>query len=121
MQRESPDFVQLNYSIMETLAEARLLPIAQERGIAVLVNGPFMNGEYFERTGGHKLPEWAGEFDCASWAQFSLKYILANSTVTCVLTETTNPGHMEENIQAAFGRLPDDAMKQRMREFAQSL
>ena len=121
MQRESPDFVQLNYSVMETLAEARLLPIAQERGIAVLVNGPFMNGEYFERTSGHKLPDWAGEFDCASWAQFSLKYILANSAVTCVLTETTNPGHMEENIQAAFGRLPDDAMKQRMREFAQRL
>ena len=121
MRRESPDFVQFNYSVMETSAEARLLPIAQERGIAVLINGPFMNGDFFERISGHKLPDWAGEFDCASWAHFSLKYILAHSAVTCVLTETTNPRHMEENIQAAFGRLPDDAMKQRMREFAQSL
>ncbi len=121
MQRESPDFVQLNYSVMETSAEARLLPIAQEKGIAVLVNGPFMNGEYFKRVRGHELPDWARDFDCASWAQFSLKYILAHAAVTCVLTETTNPGHMQENIQSAIGRLPDDGVKRRMRELAQSL
>jgi len=121
IRRESPDFVQLNYSVFETLAEAKLLPLARERGIAVLVNGPFMNGEYFERISGHELPDWASEFDCTSWAQFSLKYILAHPAVTCVLTETTKPKHMQDNIGAAFGRLPDDAMKGRMREFAQRL
>lgn len=121
MQRESPDFVQLNYSVMEFSAEERLLPLAQELGIAVLVNGPFMNGEYFGRISGHKLPDWVGEFDCTSWAQFSLKYILAHPAVTCALTETTNSKHMQDNIHAAFGRFPDDSMKRRMRKFAQSL
>lgn len=121
MRSESPDFVQVNYSVMETLAEETILPLAEERGIAVLVNGPFMNGEYFGLVSGHELPGWSAEFDCASWAQFTLKYILAHPAVTCVLTETTNPGHMQDNINAAFGRLPDDAMKRRMREFAQSL
>jgi diketogulonate reductase-like aldo/keto reductase len=120
MRRESPDFVQLNYSVMETSAEEKLLPLAEERGIAVLVNGPFMNGDYFGLVSGHQLPDWAGEFDCTSWAQFSLKYILAHPVVTCVLTETTNPGHMRDNIQAAFGSLPDDIMKRHMREFARS-
>jgi len=121
MRRESPDFVQLNYSVVETLAEARLLPLAEELGIAVLVNGPFMNGEYFSLVSGQKLPGWVSEFDCASWAQFSLKYILAHPAVTCVLTETTSPRHMEDNIQAAFGRFPDGTMKRRMREFAERL
>jgi diketogulonate reductase-like aldo/keto reductase len=119
MRREAPDFVHLNYSVVETRAEERLLPLARDRGIAVLTNRPFMNGNYFRRVSGHDLPEWAAEFDCASWAQFSLKYILANPTVTCVLTETTNPQHMEENIRAAFGRLPDESTKRRMRELIQ--
>jgi len=121
MQRESPDFVQLNYSVMETLAESTLLPLAQEMGIAVLVNGPFMNGEYFRRVRGHDLPAWATEFDCTGWAEFSLKYILAHPAITCVLTETTNPEHLEENIQAAFGELPGETMKKRMRKHAQNL
>lgn len=121
MQREKPDFVQLNYSVLEHSAEDRLLPLAADLGIAVLVNGPFMNGEYFGIVGHHDLPAWAAEFDCDSWAQFSLKYILAHPAVTCVLTETTKPVHMEDNLQAGFGRLPDDAMKRRMREFARTL
>ena len=121
MRRESPDFVQLNYSVIEHSAEQRLLPLAEQLGIAVLVNGPFMNGDYFDLVGGHRLPDWAAEFDCGSWAQFSLKYILAHAAVTCVLTETTNPAHMQDNIEAAFNRLPDDSMKQRMRQFAQGL
>ena len=87
--------------------------------MAVLINRPFMNGSYFQRVSGRELPEWAAEFDCATWAQFSLKYILAHRTVTCVLTETTNPAHMEENIRAAFGRLPDESTKRRMRELFQ--
>ncbi len=119
MRREPLDFVHLNYSIAETRAEERLLPLAQDRGMAVLINRPFMNGSYFQRISGRELPEWAAEFDCATWAQFSLKYILAHPTVTCVLTETTNPAHMEENIRAAFGRLPEESTKRQMRELLQ--
>lgn len=120
MRRESPDFVHLNYSVMESGAEERLLPLAQDRGMAVLTNRPFMNGSYFRRVDGRDLPPWATEFDCTSWAQFSLKYILANTAVTCTLTETTNPAHMEENIRVAFGRLPDEATKRRMRELVRT-
>ncbi len=121
MKSERPDFVQLNYSVMEPSAEERLLPLAADLGIAVLVNGPFMNGEYFGFVQGREVPEWAGEFDCESWAQFSLKYILANPAVTCVLTETTKPEHMEDNVRAGLGPLPDTAARQRMLELAENL
>jgi diketogulonate reductase-like aldo/keto reductase len=120
MKRESPDFIQVNYSPVEYSAEDRLLPLAQDKGIAVLVNGPFMNGDYFNLIQGHELPGWAADFDCESWAQFSLKYILANPTITCVLTETTNPRHMQENIEAAFGRLPDEDQRRQMRDLTAS-
>jgi diketogulonate reductase-like aldo/keto reductase len=113
--RETPDFVQINYSITERLAEEKLLPMAADMGLAVLLNRPFMNGAYFGRLGDRPLPEWTTEFDCTSWAQFSLKYILAHPTVTTVFTETSNPAHMTENAQASFGRLPDAAERARMR------
>ena len=116
MRANSPDFVHVNYSPMENRAEERVLPLAQDRGMAVLINRPFMNGSYFGMVAGKELPAWAADFDCETWAQFSLKYVLANPAVTCVLTETTNPEHMEENIHAAFGRLPDESAKRRMRE-----
>ena len=116
MRAEPLDFVQINYSVMEPEAEDRLLPLAQDLGMAVLINRPFMNGSYFGRVNGRTLPAWASEFDCATWAQFSLKYILAHPAVTCVLTETTNPEHMADNVGAGFGRFPDDATKRRMRE-----
>ena len=116
MRANSPDFVHVNYSPMENGAEERLLPLARDMGMGVLINRPFMNGSYFGMVAGKELPAWAAEFDCETWAQFSLKYVLANPAVTCVLTETTNPEHMEENIQAGFGRLPDEATKRRMRE-----
>ena len=119
MREEPLDFVQMNYSVMEPGAENRLLPLARDLGMAVLINRPFMNGSFFGRVSGRALPEWVSDFDCASWAQFSLKYILAHPAVTCVLTETTSPEHMEDNIQAAFGRLPDEATKRRMRELVQ--
>ena len=114
MKRELPDFVQLNYSVMETMAEERLLPLAEDLGVAILVNGPFLNGEYFGQVSPHPLPDWAADFDCESWAQFSLKYILAHPTVTCVLTETTNPLHMQDNLRAGLGRLPDAATRRQM-------
>jgi diketogulonate reductase-like aldo/keto reductase len=120
MRASSPDFVHVNYSPMESGAEDRVLPLARDMGMAVLINRPFMNGTYFGRVEGKELPAWAAEFDCETWAQFSLKYVLANPAVTCVLTETTNPEHMEENIQAAFGRFPDEPTRVRMRELLRS-
>jgi diketogulonate reductase-like aldo/keto reductase len=117
LRREKPDFVQMNYSITERAVEDRLLPFAADRGVAVVINRPFMNGAYFERLEGKALPEWAREFGCETWAQFSLKYILANRQLTCVLTETSNPRHIEENLLTATGPLPSEAQRQRMREF----
>jgi diketogulonate reductase-like aldo/keto reductase len=117
LQRAKPDFVQMNYSITERGTENRLLPLAAERGLAVLINRPFMNGSYFRKLEGRPLPPWAADFECTTWAQFSLKYILANSAVTCVLTETSNPKHMAENALTALGPLPDAAALRRMREY----
>jgi diketogulonate reductase-like aldo/keto reductase len=117
LRREKPDFVQMNYSITERAVEERLLPFAADRGVAVVINRPFMNGAYFERLEGKALPDWAREFGCETWAQFSLKYILANRQLTCVLTETSNPRHIEENLRTATGALPNEAQRQRMREF----
>ena len=115
LRRERPDFVQINYSITERGAEERMLPLCQDLGVAVIINRPFMNGEYFQRIGQRPVPEWAANFDCESWAQFSLKYILPHPAITCVLTETSNPAHMVENARAAFGRMPDDAERNRMK------
>jgi diketogulonate reductase-like aldo/keto reductase len=117
LRREQPDFVQMNYSITERAVEERLLPFAADRGVAVIINRPFMNGAYFDRLEGKALPEWAREFGCETWAQFSLKYILANPSLTSVLTETADPKHMEENVLTAAGALPNEAQRQRMREF----
>lgn len=119
--REKPDVFQVNYSITERQAEDRILPMAADLGIPVIINRPFMNGAYFRRLEKTPLPEWTKEFDCHSWSQFSLKYILANQAVTCVLTETTNPAHMEENARAAFGAMPDAAARQRMRQLIDSM
>jgi diketogulonate reductase-like aldo/keto reductase len=121
VRREKPDVFQVNYSITERQAEDRILPMAAELGIPVIVNRPFMNGAYFRRLEKTPLPEWTKEFDCHSWSDFSLKYILANPAVTCVLTETTNPAHMEENAKAAFGALPDAAARQRMRQLIDAM
>jgi diketogulonate reductase-like aldo/keto reductase len=118
--REKPDFVQVNYSISERRAEARLLPLLRDRGIAVIVNRPFMNGAYFDRLRNRDLPRWAVELGGRTWAQLSLKYILSNPAVTCVLTETTNPAHLEENIAAAFGVLPDAEQRAQMVKLIES-
>jgi len=115
------DFVQLNYSFTEPDAERRLLPLAADRGIAVLVNRPFENGALFRKLGGRPLPDWAAEFDCGSWAQFSLKYILGDPAVTCVIPATSNPRHLVDNMGAGSGRLPDAAARQRMRRLGASL
>jgi diketogulonate reductase-like aldo/keto reductase len=121
LRRETPDFVQINYSITERESEQRFLPQLADRGIGIIINRPFMNGAYFDRLENTPLPPWTAEFDCESWAQFSLKYILANPHFTCVLTETSNPVHMAENAAAASSRLPDEAARQRMRDLIDGL
>jgi diketogulonate reductase-like aldo/keto reductase len=121
MRSEKLDFVQINYSLMEREAEERVLPLAQERGIAVIVNRPFGGGDLFARARAKQLPEWAVQFDCRSWAQFFLKWIVAHRTVTCAIPATNNPRHLEDNMQGGIGQLPDAKMCQRMVEIASSL
>ena len=121
MRRESPDFVHVNYSPAEPRAEERILPLARDRGIAVITNRPFQNGAWFGLVEGRPLPEWVADFGCDTWAQFSLKYILANPAVTVALTETTNPDHMIENIEAGHGRFPDASERRRMLEVVAGL
>jgi diketogulonate reductase-like aldo/keto reductase len=115
------DFLQINYSIMEREAEERILPLAQERGVAVIVNRPFGGGDLFSRVRAKPLPEWAADFDCRSWAQFLLKWIVAHGAVTCAIPATSNPKHLEDNLQGGVGRLPDAKMRKRMVEFVSAL
>jgi diketogulonate reductase-like aldo/keto reductase len=114
LRSEPLDFVQLNYSLGEREAERRILPVARERGVAVLVNRPFSEGGLFQRVRGQALPAWAAEFDCESWAQFFLKWILAHPAVTCVIPGTSRPQHVVDNVRAGLGRLPDPAVRDRM-------
>jgi diketogulonate reductase-like aldo/keto reductase len=99
---------------MEREAETRILPLARERGVAVIVNRPFGSGDLFARARGRKLPDWAAEFDCKSWAQFFLKWIIANSGVTCAIPATGNANHLKDNLLGGVGRLPDANMRKRM-------
>jgi len=114
------DFLQVNLSPLETDAEARILPMAMDKGVAVTINRPFLNGEYFSVVKGRELPAWAVEFDCTSWAQFSIKYVLSHPAVTCVLTETANPKHILDNLGGGIGPLPDQSTRKKMRELIQS-
>lgn len=121
MAKEDIDFVQVNYSIAETAAADELLPMALDRGIAVLVNRPFARGNLFGRLRSERLPEWAAEFDCASWAQFLLKYILANPAVTNIIPRTSKPKHAVDNCMAGFGALPTRQHLTKMRELVANL
>ena len=121
MRNEKLDFVQINYSLMEPEAEQALLPLAQERGIAVLANRPFGAGDLFDKVRSKALPDWAAEFDCRSWAQFFLKWIAWNSAITCAIPATNKPRHLEDNMLGGTGRLPDANMRRRMVEFVSSL
>jgi aryl-alcohol dehydrogenase-like predicted oxidoreductase len=121
MKSEELDFVQFNYSMDEREAEQRLLPLAQERGIAVIVNRPFERAGLFGKVRGISLPDWASEFDCSSWAQFFLKYILAHPAVTCVIPATSKVKHLEDNMQAGLGRLPDAKMREKMVAYLNTL
>jgi diketogulonate reductase-like aldo/keto reductase len=114
LRSEPLDFVQVNYSLGEREAERRILPLARERGIAVLVNRPFSEGGLFRRVRGQALPAWAAEAGCTSWAQIFLKWILAHPAVTCVIPATSRPQHLADNMTAGTGTLPDAAMRDRM-------
>lgn len=115
------DFVQFGYSLATRDAETRLLPTAAARGVATIANQPFEEGDMFRRVRGSPLPEWAREFDCASWGQLFLKYILAEPALTCVIPATANPAHMKDDLAAGFGRLPDSRQRQQIRQLWDSL
>ena len=114
MRAEDLDFVQLNYSIAEPEAAERLLPLAQDRGIAILANRPFARGSLFKKVRGKNLPEWAKEFDCESWAQFFLKFVISHPAVTCAIPATSKPHHLVDNMKGGTGRLPDESLRRRM-------
>jgi diketogulonate reductase-like aldo/keto reductase len=114
LRAEPLDFVQVNYSLGERDSERRILPLARERGIAVIVNRPFAEGALFSRVRGKPLPPWAAEIDCDSWAQVFLKWILAHPAVTCVIPGTGKPEHLLDNMKAGAGRLPDATIREKI-------
>ena len=115
------DFVQFTYNILDREAEARLLPLAAERGLGVIVNRPFQGGSLFDRFAQHPLPDWAAEIDCANWAQVFLKFAVSHPAVTCAIPATSRVDHMQENMGACYGRLPDAAIRARMIRHVESL
>ena len=116
LKSETIDFLQINYSMHEPEAEQRILPLAQERGIAVIINRPFGGGDLLKRLRNAPLPDEARELDCTSWAQFLLKWILGHPAVTCVIPATNKLEHLRDNIEAGHGRVPDHEMRGRMAE-----
>ena len=121
MQAHKLDFVQLTYNIVDREAEARLLPLAQERGMAVIVNRPFQEGDLVQKLAKKPLPGWAGEIGCSTWAQAVLKFIASHPAVTCAIPATTRVDHVRENMQAARGPMPDAALRKRMAEHVAAL
>jgi len=115
------DFVQINYSLGEPESEKRLLPLAQELGVAVIANRPFAEGAMFRRVRGKALPAWAAELGVASWAQYFLKWIVSHPAVTCAIPGTGKPEHMVDNLKAGFGPLPDAAQRRAMSQYYDKL
>ena len=121
MEKTPFDFVQFTYNLEDRGVEQRLLPLAAERGMAILVNRPFDGGSLFRRVRGKPLPPWAEEFDCHNWAQYFLKFIVSHPAVTCAIPATSKVDHMLENMGAGFGRLPDAVTRKRMIEYFENL
>ena len=121
MESKPIDFVQLTYNAIDREAEARLLPLAAERKIAVIVNRPFRGGPLIDAMKRHKLPAWAADFDADNWAQFLLKFIVSHPAVTCTIPATSKVAHMRENMGALHGRLPDPAMRKRIAQYVEGL
>src|SRR5690606_16321735 len=114
IEREKLDFVQFNYSVRTRNAEKRLLPLAADRGVAVLINRAFEDGDLFDAVNGKPVPEWAKEFDATTWGQIFLKYVISNPAVTCVIPATGKVRHLEDNLAAGRGRLPDAKARARI-------
>ena len=108
------DFVQVSYNVLDRDVEQRILPLARERGIAVIANRPFRQGDLIRQLQRHRLPAWAAEIDCDSWAQVALKFIVSHPAVTCAIPATTRVDHVRQNMGAARGRMPEAAMRQRI-------
>jgi aryl-alcohol dehydrogenase-like predicted oxidoreductase len=121
MKNETLDFIQVDYALDNRDAGDRIIPLAADRGMAVMINLPFGRGRLFNAVQGKKLPEWASEFDCASWAQFFLKYIVSHPAITCAVPGMAKAEYVTDNVGAARGRLPDAAMRQRMEQFIDGL
>jgi len=121
LRTEPLDFIQINYSLDSRGASQEILPLAADRGVAVLVNVPFGRGRMFDAVGERPLPDWTAEFDCETWGQFFLKYVVGHPAVTCVIPGTAKPHYAVDNLGAAMGRLPDAAMRRRMEEFFDGL
>jgi diketogulonate reductase-like aldo/keto reductase len=121
MRTEELDFVQFTYNIGNRTVEESLLPMAVDRGIATLINRPYQRGALFRSVKGKALPEWAREFDCKSWGQFFLKFVVSHPAVTCVIPATSKVHHMADNMAANFGKLPSPTMRKRMLQYFESL
>jgi len=121
METQPIDFVQLTYNVLDRTPEQRLLPMARERGIAVIANRPFRRGALFDRYQDKPLPEWISEFDAVNWAQFFLKFIISHPALTCAIPATSRVDHMLENMGALHGRLPDPDMRKRMAAYVENL
>ena len=114
--KERIDFAQFNYSLQEREAEKRLLPLCKERGVATLINRPFMRGKLFKAVARKKLPNWAYEYNINTWSQFFLKFILANPGVTTIIPATSDPSHMVDNLNGGIGLIPEMGLQKRMVE-----
>lgn len=121
MATQAIDFVQLTYNIRDRDPEERLLPLARERGIGVIVNRPYQRGALIRRFDGHDLPEWASEIGVRSWPQFLLKFVISHPAVTCAIPATTRVDHVRENLETAAGIMPDESLRQRMIDYAGQL
>ncbi len=121
IRKETLDFIQVDYALDNRDAGERIIPVAAERGMAVMINLPFGRDRLFSAVQGKKLPDWAAEFDCASWAQFFLKYIVSHPAVTCAVPGMARPEYVVDNLGAARGRLPDAALRKRMEVFIDSI
>lgn len=121
LRSEPLDFVQFSYNVVDRTAEQRLLPLSAERGVATLINRPYQRGSLFRAVRGKALPEWAAEFDCASWGQFFLKFIGGHPDVTCIIPATSKAKHAKDNMGGGYGRLPDAATRKRMIAYVEAL
>ena len=121
MRTQPLDFVQVSYNVLDRDVEARMLPLARERGMAVIINRPFRQGALIDSVARHQLPPWAAEIGCVNWAQFLLKFIISHPAVTCAIPATSSVAHVRENMGAAYGPLPDEAMRRRMAAHVEQL